>query len=430
MERTRIGEIVAPSTVKVQGWVEKVRDQKSMQFLIVKDITGVLQITIEKAKSPEIAEQVATLIAGSVVTVVGEVVSSEYVKMGGKEMFPSSLVVESLAEVSPIGKDSSIDQRLDYRWIDLRAPERTIIFEAETTLVQAMREFLLEKHFLEIHSPKILSSPSESGAGLFEVDYFDRKAYLAQSPQFYKQMAMTAGFERVFEIGPVFRAEPSFTSRHTTEFTGFDLEFSFIESHEDVMKIEEEMLTYALKAVKEKHGERIKALLGVDVVVPTLPFPRVTMDEAYEILKTLNYELDYGADFDAESEKLLTAYFKEKTGHEFLFITDYPKEIRAFYHMYHEDRPHLTKSFDLYWKGMEITTGAQREHRYEKLKTQALAKGLTMEGIGFYLDFFKYGAPPHGGLGIGVDRLALLMLNLPTIKESMFIFRGPTRLNP
>ncbi|MFA6860261.1 MAG: aspartate--tRNA(Asn) ligase [Clostridia bacterium] len=430
MDRTRIGSLQPNTRVKVQGWVERIRDQKSMLFLIVKDITGALQITIEKAKHPEMAELVAPLISGSVVSVEGDVVKSEFVKLGGIELFPTNLKVETIAEVSPIGKDASIDQRLDYRWIDLRAPEKTIIFEAETTLVQAMREFMIQNNFLEIHSPKILSSSSESGSGLFEVQYFDRKAYLAQSPQFYKQMAMTSGFDRVFEIGPVFRAEPSFTSRHTTEFTGFDFEMSFIESHEDVMKMEEEMLHYAIAKVKEKHGERIKALLGVDVVVPSLPFPRVTMDKAYEILKNLDYEMDYGSDLDAESEKLLTSYFKEKTGHEFIFISDYPKEIRPFYSMQYEDRPQVTKTFDLYWKGMEITSGAQREHRYNILKEQALGKGLTMEGIGFYLDFFKYGAPPHGGMGIGVDRLMLLMLNLPTIKESMFIFRGPTRLNP
>lgn len=430
MTRTRIGEIVPGNFVKVQGWVEKVRDTKSMQFLVLKDITGLLQVTIEKEKTPEIAERVAQLIAGSVVTIEGQVVKSEYVKMGGMELFPTTFVVETLAEVSPIGKDASIDQRLDYRWIDLRAPEKTLIFEAETTLVHAMRTFMIDNHFLEIHSPKILSSPSESGAGLFEVQYFDRKAYLAQSPQFYKQMAMTAGFERVFEIGPVFRAEPSFTSRHTTEFTGFDFEMSFVESHEDVMKMEEEMLAHAIAMVKQKHGERINQLLGVDIVVPTLPFPRITMDEAYDILKSLGHPLEYGADFDTESEKLLTAYMTEKTGHEFLFITNYPKQIRPFYHMLHEDMPHLTKSFDLYWKGIEVTTGAQREHRIATLKEQALAKGLTEEGIGFYLDFFKYGAPTHGGLGIGVDRLVLLMLGLATIKEAMFIFRGPTRLTP
>jgi len=233
----------------------------------------------------------------------------------------------------------------------------------------------------------------------------------------------------VFEVGPVFRAEKSFTARHTTEFTGFDLEFSYIKSHKDVMKFQEKMLVYGLTKVKKQYGDEIKQLLNVDVVVPTLPFPRVSMKEAYEALRSEGIKINDGDDFDAESEKLLAEHYRKKTGHEFLFVYDYPAKIRAFYHM-HSNGDKISKSYDLYWKGIEITTGAQREHRYEKLKAQALKAGLTLNHIQFYLDFFRYGCPPHGGFGMGLDRLTLLLLNLGTIKEAMYIFRGPTRLKP
>ena len=430
MERTYIVNVEAEKECLISGFVSKFRDTKSMQFIVLKDTTGVIQITIDKATQPDIASALTGLLVESVITVKGVAHLSEYVKLGGIEFIPESVVIENRAEALPITSESSIDQRLDYRWIDLRNDDKTLTFKVQTLLNQSLREYLLERNFMEIHSPKTISTPSESGAGLFEVKYFDKKAYLAQSPQFYKQMAMASGFERVFEVGPVFRAEESYTSRHTTEFTGFDIEMSYITDHEDVMKVEEEMLTYAITKVKEKYGEEIKRVFGFDIIVPTLPFPRITMEEAYETLSKLGKNLTFGDDFDAESEKLLTEYYKNQTGHEFLFVKDYPAEVRAFYHMRYNDRPNVTKSFDLYWKGIEITTGAQREHRYEQLRNQCIEKGLSVENTQFYLDFFRYGCPPHGGLGIGLDRITMLMLNIATIKDSMFIFRGPTRINP
>ena len=225
-------------------------------------------------------------------------------------------------------------------------------------------------------------------------------------------MAMAAGFERIFEVGPVFRAEKSFTSKHTTEFTGFDLEFSYIESYRDVMQIEAEILTYALGVVNEKYGERIKEAFGIELIVPTLPFPVITLAELYDALE--------------KAEKLSFDWVKKHYDHEFLFITDYSAEKRAFYHM--RDENGVPQGYDLIWRGVEITTGAQREHRYEILKKQADEKGLG-EDVKFYLEFFKYGCPPHGGFGLGVDRLTMLLLGL-NIKEAMFLFRSPDRLNP
>ncbi len=419
-------------TVKVSGWIEKVRDQKSMQFIILKDRSGKIQITVEKAKHPEIAEVFSSLIADCYVTVEGECVNNEWVKMGGKEILPEKVTVESRAEVSPIDGESSIDQRLDYRWIDLRDSKKRLIFEVETALSMGMREYCINNDFIEVHCPTLSGNESESGAGVFEVKYFDRKAYLIQSPQFYKQMAIAAGFEKVFINTPVYRAENSHTKQHATEFTGFDLEFTGVEDVEDVMKVEEELLHAGIKYVKEKLGDRIKNELDIDIIVPTLPFPRITMKEAYSILKNeCNYELEEGDDLDREAEKLLTSYMMKKTGHQFFFVKEYPYGVRPFYSMKKGDGSIYSRTYDLYFKDVEITSGAQREHRADVLEKQIKEKGIDPETLRKnYIDFFKYGCPPHGGFGMGLDRIIMLLLDLPNLREAMFIFRGPDRLTP
>ena len=428
MERTYIKDIV-PGYHKVQGFVENFRNKRTMAFIVVKDITGKLQVTIEKEKHPEMLEMLDSLTIHSVVSFEGEVVASEYVKMGGKEMYPDKMRVESIADALPIKDDSDIDHKMDYRWIDLRRDANHLMLQMQTTLTNAMREFLVERNFVEIHTPKLIAAASESGSDVFEVKYFDGKAYLAQSPQFYKQMAMASGLERIFETGPVFRAEKSYTNKHATEFTGFDLEFSYIESFDDVMKMEEELLAYALAKVAEKHGEEIKAMFGLEVIVPSLPFPRMKLADVYAEL-----EARYGfkvadevkGDLTTEAERMTRQLAKDMFDHEFLFITDYDAKERAFYHM--RDEAGVPQGYDLIWRGVEITTGAQREHRYDVLKAQAEEKGLA-EDVKFYLEFFKYGCPPHGGFGLGIDRLTMLFLGL-SIKEAEFLFRGPNRLTP
>lgn len=428
--------------VKVQGFVENIRNSKAMAFIVLKDITGKVQITLEKEPNPRLAEVVDTITPDSVITVTGKAVQNEYVKMGGIEILPDDIIVESVAAALPIVRKeipatkkkqaverSSIDQRIDYRWIDLRTDENQLMFRVQTVLVNAMRQYLLKKNFMEIHTPKLIGAASESGADVFEVKYFDRKAYLAQSPQFYKQMAMAAGFERIFETGPVFRAEKSFTSKHTTEFTGFDLEFSYITSFRDVMKLEEELLKAALAEVKEACGDQIEELFDTQVIVPETPFPVIKLRDLYDALeKEFGYTVPESekGDLTTEAEKLSYEWVKKHYNHEFLFITDYSAEKRAFYHM--RDENGVPQGYDLIWRGVEITTGAQREHRYEVLKKQAREKGLDKD-VEFYLEFFAYGCPPHGGFGLGVDRLTMLLLGL-TIKDAMFLFRGPTRLTP
>ena len=428
MQRTYIKDVV-PGICKVQGYVENFRNKKNMAFIVVKDITGKLQVTIVKEEHPEMLEMLDSLTIHSVVTFEGEVVASEYVKMGGKEMYPSVMKVESIAEALPIKDDSDIDVKMDYRWIDLRRDVNHLMLRLQTTLTAAMREFLVERNFVEIHTPKLIGAASESGSDVFEVKYFDTKAYLAQSPQFYKQMAMAAGLERIFETGPVFRAEKSYTNKHATEFTGFDLEFSYIESFEDVMKMEEELLAYALLKVKEAHGEELKELYGQELVVPSLPFPRMKLADVYaELEARYGYTVpdELKGDLTTEAERMTKQLCADMFGHEFLFITDYDAKERAFYHM--RDERGVPCGYDLIWRGVEITTGAQREHRFDVLSAQAEEKGLA-EDVKFYLEFFKYGCPPHGGFGIGIDRLTMLFLGL-SIKEVQFLFRGPNRLTP
>ena len=429
MERNLIANVVCGETNKIQGFVENLRNKRTMAFLVIRDHSGRLQVTIEKEKHPDLAAIVDQLTVESVVTCIGPVVENEYVKMGGKEMLPEEMEILSIAEPLPLTKDAAIDSRMDYRWVDLRSDKNTLIFKAQTELVGSMRDFCRNKGFMEIHTPKLIGAASESGSDVFELKYFDRKAYLSQSPQFYKQMAMAAGFDRIFEVGPVFRAEKSFTNKHATEFTGFDVEMSYITSFRDVMAFEAELLQYALKNVQEKYGDQIKALYGLDTIVPTLPFPEMKLADVYkELEERYGYKVDDSEknDLTTDAEHLCAKLSMDKFGHEFLFVTDYGPEKRAFYHM--RDEHGMPLGYDLIWRGTEITTGAQREHRYEQLRKQADEKGLG-EDVKFYMDFFRYGCPPHGGFGLGVDRLTMLLLGL-SIKEVMFLFRGPNRITP
>ncbi|MDE5539981.1 MAG: aspartate--tRNA(Asn) ligase, partial [Bacilli bacterium] len=388
--RTLINNLQENETTTIKGWANTIRDTKYMIFVVLSDRSGSIQVSIDKGNSPKLVEKLTGVIANSVLEFTGKMVKSEYVKQGGKEFLPESLEILSLADKLPLDDTANIDTRMDYRWLDLRSSKNNLMIEVQTTFVNAMRDFLLKEDFVEIHTPKIIATASESGSEVFEVKYFDRPAYLAQSPQFYKQMAMASGFERIFEIAPAFRAENSNTNRHATEFTSFDLEFSYIDSYEDVMDMEEALLVAGLEAVKEKHGEKVKELFGTEVVVPTRPFPRIKLQTLYqELEKRYNYaipEHDIG-DMNAEAEKLTSRYALEEFGHEFIFVTDFAKTKRAFYHMRKNDVP---QGYDLIWRGTEITTGAQREHRYDIIVNQAKEKGLDKD-VEFYLEFFKYG---------------------------------------
>ncbi len=422
--------------IELSGFVENIRNIKWVQFLVLRDSTDKVQVTIEKSDENNalMVELVNNLTVESTVKVTGTLKKNENVRLRGMEFIPTKIEVTSTSDAElPINihdKEAQLlDQRLDYRWLDLRNEYNFNIFKIQSDMVKYMREFMYSKDFTEIHTPKLIGAASESGSEVFEVKYFDRKAYLAQSPQFYKQMAIASGYDRVFEVAPVFRAENSNTSRHTTEFTGFDVEFAYINSYEDVMDLEEELLTYTLKKLNEKYGELAKNLYDKEIVVPKGKIPRVKLADLYEELeKRYDYKVDEYEknDLTTEAERLSYRYAMDEFNSEFIFVTDFPKEKRAFYHMRKNDIP---EGYDLIYRGVEITTGAEREHRYDVLVNQAKEKGLDKD-VEFYLEFFKYGCPPHGGFGLGIDRLTMLVLGLPSVKESMLIFRGPNRLNP
>ena len=444
-KRSKISELNAlpDGEVLVAGWVDTVRDQKAVQFVILRDETGAVQLVnkatreldstdADSAKKLEITEKIGGLNAGSFIRVTGNLAHDERVKLGGIEVKIDTLEVVTEAEPEPpIAEDSSIDKRLDWRFLDLRRPEANLIFRVQTAFEHALRTWWVENDFIEIHTPKLMASASESRAELFELEYFETKAYLAQSPQFFKQMAQPAGFGAIFEIAPAFRADPSFTSRHATEFTSVDAEMSWIDSHETVMEMHESVIVAGISAVSEKYGEQVEAAFGVKINIPTTPFPRVTLAEAHEILKSGGYEVPRAdGDLDPEGERRLSANIKEKFGHDFVFVTDYFTGIRPFYHMRREGDQTVTNSYDLLFNGTEISTGAQREHRVDVLIAQAKEKGLEPEELNFYLDFFRHGVPPHGGFGMGLARFMMLMLSLPSIRETTYLFRGPNRLLP
>lgn len=421
--------------ITIEGFVDNIRHLQYVDFLIIRDTTGKVQVTIEKNTSNEfLTKIVSTITPESTVKITGILHKNDKVKLNNMELIPTNITITSkcLEELPLNYKDSksaAIDTRLNYRFLDLRSDKNILMFKVQTCMINAMREFVVKNNFTEIHTPKIISAASESGSEVFEVNYFGRKAYLAQSPQFYKQMAMCAGFEKVFEIAPAFRAEKSNSYRHTTDFTSFDIEMSYLNNLDELMDFEENLFIAGLKAVKEKYGKEIKELFNVEVIVPTKPFPRIKLEELYKILeKEYGYKMNYEdvGDMNAESEKLASKYVKEKYDHEFVFITDFSAKKRAFYHKRENGIP---QGADLIWKGCETTTLALRENNYETLCKQAKEKGLDQD-VKFYLEFFKYGCPPHGGFAIGVDRITMLLLETGSLKETMFIFRGPSRLEP
>ncbi|MCE7898285.1 MAG: aspartate--tRNA(Asn) ligase [bacterium] len=412
-------------TVTIAGYVHSIRNQGKIAFLRVRDVTGSVQV-VTGVWNKEVFESIKDLSVESVVQVEGLVKESKQVPEG-VEIDAAKITIQSTALPLPIpvvtekgAEEVDVTKRFDYRWLDLRKKESQKIFQVWTVLEQGIREYFSENSFTQLYSPALMSAPSESGAEVFEVKYFEGKAYLAQSPQFYKQMAIASGFEKVFMVGPVFRAELSFTTRHMTEFTGWDFEIAHITSHHDVMDTEEAMLKSGFAKLKSK------GLIDEEISVP---FARISLADAKAKLKRAGITSEKVGDLSPDEERGICKIVKEESGSEFVFITDYPKDHRAFYHMRDEETG-LTKGFDLLYKGVEITTGAQREHRIEKLLAQATEKGLTEEGLSDYLSFFRYGVPPHGGVGIGPARIVAQILGLPSVKEATFLPRDVKRLRP
>jgi aspartyl-tRNA synthetase len=419
--------------VELLGWAESIRNLGGLAFITLRDINGKYQITVSKESNPVIFEKIPEIKNESVIRVVGE--KRENAKaVNGYEIIPGDLTIFTSAE-QPVPLNlsekvqSSLDKEIDFRFLSLRKPKIAAIFKIQSTVSNAIVKFFEDSGFYQIHSSKITSQATEGGANVFQVLYFDKTAFLAQSPQFYKQMMMAAGFERVFEIGPVFRAEPHHTSRHLTEYTSVDLEMSFIDSYEEIMTVMEKMILRIFKEVKERNKADLE-LYGIKLEEPKIPFPRIPISEAAEILKKYGNKLKEDGDIDPEGERIMGQYAKEKYGSDFFFLTEFPWSIAQFYHMKQKDNPEVTNRADLIYKGLEITTLAQREHRYDVLIKQLKEKGLDPEKFKFYTDFFRYGVPPHGGSGTGLERIVKQMLNLENVAEATLLPRTPDRLIP
>ena len=429
MKRTYIKDItaVAGTKVEIKGFVQALRLQSKVSFMNIRDITGIVQVVIMK-DSPVI-DRVKSLSLESVVKVAG-LAKEEKNAPGGVEIQIESLeVLSASAPELPIpvvvksGEDADAPIRFDYRWIDLRKPEKAKIFKVWTELEKGFRKYWNDNGYIQIYSPSFMSTASETGAEVFEVKYFDRKAYLAQSPQFYKQMAMASGFEKVFMVGPIFRAEESFTTRHLTEFTGWDFEISYIESLSDIMDAEESMIVSGFEQVK-------KTFPDIAIEIPKKQFPRITMLEAKKILKERGIASGEEHDLSPEEERGICDHVKEKFGHDFVFIAEYHRSKSAFYHMRLSEGSDRSRRADLLYRGIEVTTLAQREHHIDILERQAKEKGMDLEQLKDYLNFFRYGCPPHGGGGIGPGRFIMKILDLPNVREATYIPRDVKRLNP
>jgi nondiscriminating aspartyl-tRNA synthetase len=422
MKRTMIKEVTL-GNVTLSGWIHRVKKLKSVVFVILRDRTGLMQLAI----SPE---QFDNLRLESVITIEGNAVENPN-KFGLLEIQVTKIEVLSMVSdeipvtINQKNLEIGIDTLLNNRVLTLRHEKEQATFKIQSEITFAYSSYLRSNGFTEIRTPKLVKEGAEGGANVFELEYFDTKAYLAQSPQFYKQMMVIAGMERVFEIGPVFRAESHSTIRHLNEYTSMDLEMGFITDETELMQLETELLRFILSHLNSICEKELNLL---EIKLPTLSekIPVMTLDQAIEILKT-EYHKHLEGDLDPEGELLIHDYVFRTTGSEFVFLTHYPKAKRPMYAM---PEGHQTRSFDLLFRGLEITTGGLRIHDYDMLITSMIEKGLEPENYESYLEAFKYGVPPHGGLAIGLERLTAKLLNIDNIRRTTLFPRDKTRLTP
>ncbi len=430
----QITENLNGERVKVAGWVYEVKDLGGIKFVWIKDREGITQITAPKKKvSPELFKLIPKLSAEDVVAVEGIVNFTPKAKLGF-EILPEKIEILSKAgtplPLDPTGKvKAELDTRLDNRFMDLRKPEVMAIFKIRSSAFRAVRDFFHSEGFIEIHTPKIIATATEGGTELFPMKYFEKDAFLAQSPQLYKQMMMASGLDKVYEIAPIFRAEEHNTTRHLNEAWSIDAEMAFIENEEEVMELLERLVAHTIGYVKE-HNEKELRTLNFELEKPKLPFRRISYTKALEILADLGKKISWGEDIDTEGEKLLGNYIKENYDEDLYFLYQYPSEAKPFYIMKYDEKPEISRSFDLEYRGVEITSGGQREHRHDILVEQIKEKGLNPESFEFYLKAFRYGMPPHGGFGLGAERLIKQMLNLSNIREVILFPRDRKRLTP
>ncbi|MCK4937760.1 MAG: aspartate--tRNA(Asn) ligase [Methanosarcinales archaeon] len=416
-------------TVKLAGWVHEIRDLGGIMFLILRDREGMAQLTLfKKTIDPQVLETARSLSRESVILVEGSV-KPEAKSPGGYELVPARIDLLNPAQ-SPLPMDTTgkvnaeLDTRLDNRFMDVRRPMVNAVFQIRHKTLSAVRNFLEQEGFLEINTPKVVATATEGGTALFPITYFDTEAFLNQSPQLFKQIMMSGGLDRVFEIGPIFRAEEHDTTRHLNEATSIDIEASFLD-HEDVMQLLENLIVHVYESVVKNCANSLNTL-GKELEIPKAPFKRLTYDEAIDLNNEHSKELlEWGDDLSTNAEKVIG-----KVMGEHYFIKDWPTEIKPYYTQPYEDNPELTKAFDMMHPRMELSSGAQRIHDHDLLRQRIQDQGLNPDGFDFYLKAFKYGIPPHSGWGLGAERLVMTMLDVDNIRDVVLFPRDRKRVSP
>ncbi|MEM1549328.1 MAG: aspartate--tRNA(Asn) ligase [Candidatus Methanomethylicia archaeon] len=414
-------------SIVIFGWVDEIRDLGSILFIILKDREGKAQITLNKSNfSKERINEIKKITRESVIGVKGIIKKSEIAKYG-VEIIPEDIKILNISK-KPLPIDTSgrvftsLEKRLNMRVLDLRNHKRVAIFKIKNTLIDAIREYLKNHGFIEVFTPKILATATEGGAALFSVDYFGKKAFLAQSPQLYKE-ALTSAFEKVYEISQFYRAEESDTSYHLNEFISVDIEMAFA-NREDVMKILEELICFAIDKIITCNKRELEAL-NIELKQPKLPFKRITYNDALEILKNKNFKINFGEDIPTAGNKILGTEIKEP-----YFIIDWPLSLKPFYIKPKNDNPELSESFDLNWSWLEIASGGSRIHLKEQLIDRLTKLGLDPSKFEPFITYYDYGMPPHAGWGMGLQRLLMIITNVNDIREVTLFPRDKNRLVP
>lgn len=430
MERTYVREL-KKGDVLLKGWVHELRDLGKIKFLLLRDVTGIVQCVI---KEESLLKKFSDLTLESVVSIRGTVreaqVKSPQVTNKKIEVEIKELHLLSKAEPLPISINEKIEtgfaKRLDYRSLDLRTRKNAAIFKIQAAFVEGMQQWLNKNGFLQVSTPCLIGSASESGAEVFSVAYFNRKAFLRQDPQLHRQLTIAGGLEKIYDFGPNWRAEKSHTVKHLTEHRCMAVELAFIENEQDIMRVQEQIVLSAIKNAIEKCKEELE-VLNIDLKVPKVPFPELKFPGIYQILKEAGKKIKEGQDLDAEAEKILAEYVRENYKSDFFFINGFPFKLKPFY-VYHDNK--YARSVDLYYKALELSSGGQREHRYDVLIKNIKEKKLNPANLEWFTKFFKYGVPPHGGFALGIERFTQAILMLKNIREACLFPRDTERLVP
>jgi aspartyl-tRNA synthetase len=420
--------------VVVCGWVHDVRNLGGINFLLLRDSEGTVQVTAQKEKvSKKILEIYSNLHQEDVLAVKGRVVKSKIAKIG-IEIIPDEIEVISKSEV-PLPLDprgvtpANLDTRLDWRSLDLRRKENLAIFKIQAKLQEGMEEFLRKEGFLRVWTPSILGGISEGGAEVFKIDFFGKNAFLRQDPQLHRQLLIAAGFEKIYDLGPSWRAELSDQPTHLAEHRTIAPEFAFMKDESDMIKLEQDMSIAGIKKVIEDCEKELK-ILGKEIKIPKTPFPELRFPKIYEILEEHGKKLPVGSDLDKESEIVLAKFVKEKYKNDFFFINRFPSAVKPFYVMRVDEEPKWARSVDLVFKGLEMSSGGQREHRYEKIVQQIKEKKMNLESLKWFTEVFRFGVPPMGGFSLGIERFTMKLLDISNLKEAVLFPRYVTRMLP